>query len=131
MKINIPRLQSEHIVAKDITVTVEGEGRNIKFLDKRGVVPHNPHNYGYHVLACDKCNLIQWEYHCNKCNSHIFFNHAKFQITIPTGSKLIVDRYYMRNGSPDFDSVTFRYHNGKEKSRFWIKLADAEQIEFV
>lgn len=132
MKINIPRLQSEHIVAKDITVTVEGESRNIKFLDKRGVLPVNTTGYGFsRVLHCKKCNLIQYQYRCSVCNGDIFLDFAKFQITIPAGSKLFIDRYYIRNGSPEFDSVSFRYHNGKEKSRFWIKLSDAEQIEFV
>ena len=134
MKINIPRLQSEHIVAKDVIVTVEGEMRNNKFLLNRGVLPSNP--FGRqpnhcNLQYCKTCNLNQWTYRCSGCNSDLWDTLAKFQITIPAGSKLIFDRYYIRNGSASFDSVSFRYHNGKEKSRFWIKLSEAEQIEFV
>jgi hypothetical protein len=50
--------------------------------------------------------------------------------TIQKGTKLVIDRYYIRNGSENFDSVTFRYYNGKEKSRFWLKMVDALKIEF-
>lgn len=129
MKINIPRLQSEHIVAKDVIVPIEGEHRNIKFLYNRGVIGNIDPNR-YHIFQCPNCNAIETHYRC-QCGTDLWDHLAKFQITIPAGVKLIFDRYYIRNGSPEFDSVSFRYHAGKEKSRFWIKLADAEQIEFI
>lgn len=46
--------------------------------------------------------------------------------TIPGESILTVDRIYIRKGSPDFDSVTFRWN----KNRFWVKLDDANNMEF-
>ena len=56
--------------------------------------------------------------------------------TFPVGTRLVVDRIYIRAGSKDFDSVTFRateyttkvrtgLKGKKEKSvRFWAKLED-------
>lgn len=47
--------------------------------------------------------------------------------TIPNESILTVDRIFIRKGSRDFDSVTFRWN----KNRFWVKLDDANKIEFT
>lgn len=47
--------------------------------------------------------------------------------TIPKDSILSVDRIYIRKGSRSFDSVTFRWN----KNRFWVKLDDANKIEFT
>lgn len=45
------------------------------------------------------------------------------EVTIPAGSILIVDRYYIR-GDIRFDSITFRSRIGKATPRFWAKLID-------
>lgn len=45
------------------------------------------------------------------------------EVTIPAGSILIVDRYYIR-GDIRFDSITFRSRIGKATPRFWAKLSD-------
>jgi hypothetical protein len=65
-------------------------------------------------------------------------------VTIPTGAVLIIDRIYIRAGSEDYSSITFRMQMTKElhesignledkmpKSlRFWVKLEDANTIEY-
>jgi hypothetical protein len=61
-------------------------------------------------------------------------------VTLPEGTVLTVDRYYIRSGANDFDSITFRLPKpaGKRKKgdpvppsgRFWVKLRDANTIEF-
>jgi len=54
--------------------------------------------------------------------------------TLPKDTILKVDRIYIRQGSEDYDSVTFRISdcpNKKlNKKRFWVKLDDANELEF-
>lgn len=61
-------------------------------------------------------------------------------VTIPPGTKLEVDRVYIRTMSKsaktkdeDYDSITFKVVSGldtKKKIRFWAKLADVNQLEY-
>jgi len=51
--------------------------------------------------------------------------------TLPAGTELIVRRYYIRLGQSAFDSVTFSVKVGKKSHRFWVKLADANNIELA
>jgi hypothetical protein len=61
-------------------------------------------------------------------------------LTLPEGTILTPDRYYIRQGANGFDSVTFRLQkpDGKQPKgapkpptgRFWVKLDDANRIEF-
>jgi len=61
-------------------------------------------------------------------------NLSPVQYTLTVGTILKVDRYYIRNGASDFDSMTFRisYNDNKDLigKRFWVKLDDANKIEF-
>lgn len=54
---------------------------------------------------------------------------------LPAGTELIVARVYIRNGMNDYSSLTFRIgecpHKPYSKKRFWVKLADANRIEYV
>lgn len=49
--------------------------------------------------------------------------------TLPAGTVLKVDRVYIRGNHRDYDSVTFRVV-GVKNARFWVKLHDANTIEF-
>ena len=57
-------------------------------------------------------------------------------VTLPAGTTLIVNRVYVRSGqSSEFDSITFRVEKGcpdpkYDKCRFWVRLADANKIQF-
>jgi hypothetical protein len=67
--------------------------------------------------------------------------------TLPPGTELIIDRYYIKNGLSDFDSVSFRMKGvsavpksryaseklTKRQVRFWAKLDDVNtmQVEVV
>ena len=112
----------------------------------------------------------------NEHRNHTLFDHFKVTATrtlqsikasLPKGSKLKIDRYYIRQGLKDFDSVSFYLLDAsvvqektsypvqliprapgpagfvyecrelepittkrKTRVRFWVKLADANQIEF-
>jgi hypothetical protein len=46
-------------------------------------------------------------------------------MTFNAGTKLIVDRIYIRKGAKDYSSMTFRYG----KLRFWAKLHDVNTME--
>lgn len=47
---------------------------------------------------------------------------------LPAGTKLTVDRIYIRAGGEDFSSLTFRTVYKGKKVRFWVKLVDANTI---
>ena len=53
---------------------------------------------------------------------------------LPAGAILTVDRIYVRKGMAAFDSITFnvpkKQNPGDLYGRFWMKLADANRIEF-
>lgn len=62
--------------------------------------------------------------------------------SLPAGTELIIDRYYIRQGLDGFDSVSFRiegasasaplYHGtgskAKRQVRFWAKLDDVNRL---
>ncbi len=61
------------------------------------------------------------------------FSHG--EVTIPQGTRLLVDRIYIRRGAEAFDSITFRIKKGGcpskkalEGTRFWAKLKDVNKI---
>jgi len=63
-------------------------------------------------------------------------------VSLPAGTELIIDRYYIRQGLDGFDSVSFRiegasasaplYHGigskAKRQVRFWAKLDDVNRM---
>lgn len=69
-------------------------------------------------------------------NKFHYSNRDSFEkIIFPSGTKLRVDRIYIRKGAGNFDSITFvieQHPHNKEynKKRFWVKLDDANNIEF-
>lgn len=54
------------------------------------------------------------------------------EVFLPRQTCLIIDRIYIRKGSPDYDSITFRIAECPDKklvkARFWVKLRDANKI---
>jgi hypothetical protein len=57
------------------------------------------------------------------------------EVTLPKGTVMTVDRYYIRQGNEQFDSITFMVHviDGKvlkKKLRFWVKLDEALTLDF-
>lgn len=49
-------------------------------------------------------------------------------IQLPAGTVLQVERIYIRQHQEKYDSMSFRVV-GQKKSRFWVKLEDANKIE--
>lgn len=52
---------------------------------------------------------------------------------LPAGSQLTVDRVYIRKGMNDFSSISFWAlpHGEKKRHRFWVKLKDANTINYL
>lgn len=55
------------------------------------------------------------------------------KVSLPTGTELVIDRIYIRQGAGEFDSVTFVIKDcPKQKligQRFWAHLTDVNQIQ--
>jgi len=55
-------------------------------------------------------------------------------VVIPQETALTIDRIYIRNNLPKYDSVTFRVMSSPLehiiKQRFWISLAEANTIDY-
>jgi len=57
-------------------------------------------------------------------------------VMLPKGTKLEIDRVYVRTankakeGSDNYDSITFKVVGEKSKVRFWAKLEDVNNIEY-
>jgi hypothetical protein len=109
MKLNIPTVGTRLRLLEDWEFTIQNERRNRRF----------------------------WESYFGKpCPSdYVYSGGAKIwlQASLPKGTILKVDRIYIRQGMPLFDSITFNLTNTattfNTKGRFWVKLADANKIE--
>ena len=125
MKLYIPALKSEVKLTKDATVPIYHESRNFLFAKAAGItkatVPHysNPTfgEIGFETHYSDESKM------------------KKTPVILPAGTVLIFDRYYIRNGADEFDSVTFRIGdcpNPKlRKKRFWLKLVDVNGLDVL
>lgn len=58
------------------------------------------------------------------------FGRKSLLITLPKGTKLKVDRVYIRKNAKDFSSLTFFASIGGKKIRFWASLEDCNKIIF-
>lgn len=67
----------------------------------------------------------------------VYEEHAKteylsvYKLLLVKGTKLKVDRIYIRKGASDYSSVSFFLHDGsKKRKRFFLKLSDVTKIKF-
>jgi len=86
------------------------------------------------LLYHESRNWGMFEHFGLKCVNDWRKEMAATKVTLPKGTVLKLHRIYIRNGSKDFDSVTFnasRISGKKVKGcRFWVKLDDANRMEF-
>lgn len=135
MKLYIPSLGDEIKLTKDWTFDLWNESRNSTL--KEFVGDTRP-----------ECRY-----------AHLMIHEDAIKAIIPAGEILKIDRIYIRQGSEEFDSITFLWKGKKTGSkietriarrlapnlneeipyekkvpgravRFWVKLADANNIEF-
>ena len=68
---------------------------------------------------------------CKKYLDYLeLFGRKSLLITLPKGTKLKVDRVYIRKNAKDFSSLTFFASIGGKKLRFWTSLEDCNKIIF-
>ena len=107
MKLYIPEIGDEFVLTSDWSFELFEEHRNTKaiqrFVDKK-------YNWSWGSRRPDQ-----------------FWN-----VTLPKGTSLKVDRIYIRKGAGDYSSLTFWMvlPGEKKKIRFWAKLYDVNKIEF-
>lgn len=105
--ITIPTIGTILTLASPWVFSLYHEDRNRKFLVKLGIEPRGS-SWGRDL--------------------------ERSEVVLPEKTKLVVDRIYVRKGSSDFDSITFRLKKGdypenkKIFGRFWVKLGDVNRI---
>jgi hypothetical protein len=117
MKMYIPSIGDEIVLTSNWEFGLWNERRNYDFLVFLGDVTKE-----------------YWDY---------FYSNKSMKsrpCVIPKGSLLKIDRIYIRKGVSDYDSITFYWKGlppkpgSKSKKtraiRFWVKLEDANKIEF-
>lgn len=111
MRLNVPTLGTELVLAEDWSFDLHAEYRNHDFW----------------------CAVSDEEYR---------YDSTKTRVTLPAGSKLKVDRIFIRKGAGDYDSMTFWLVDCPNKAwapkkvggtattrlRFWVKLDDANLL---
>lgn len=127
MNLFIPPLGTEITLAEPWTFGLFREHRNETLIDMLG------------VTYPDQSGISYWDR-----------QQQSVEVTLPVGAKLKVDRFYIKKGQGDYDSVTFflkgsarpgytntyRDYDGRERTykvpkkpvRFWAKLADVNKI---
>lgn len=98
MNLFVPALGTEFTLAQDWAFTLFDEYRNRALIDAIG------------QKATSRWRNV---------------NTRSFDTSLPVGTRLRVDRIYIRNGQSDFDSITFIL---PDSTRFWVKLDDANNI---
>lgn len=112
MKLVIPRLKADQLaLTKSWTFNLHHEDRNTSL--------------GAHFNIPAKDFGSRWG----------ASNRLTTEVTLPKGTVMTVDRYYIRQGNEQFDSITFMVHeiDGKvlkKKLRFWVKLDEALTLDF-
>jgi hypothetical protein len=112
MNLYIPKLKTKIELIKDWNFTLHKEYRNDTFYKRIN-------------------NVDDWQaYHALPDTTNV---------TLKEGSILSVERVYIRSGQSNYDSVTFVLLDSpqrelvtqpKAKPRFWVKLDDANNVEF-
>lgn len=152
-QMNIPTIGTVLILGKDWTFQVTAEYRNsalLKFLEATGVIPKDAPRYEPLPPLCEHPVEVTYfsgmarTYPCQGLAGHLGEHtphmhyprdYVRYACTFPRGTRLRVDRIYIRKGASAYDSLTFwavdlgEAAKGKKKSvRFWAKLADVNQM---
>ena len=120
MRFIVPVVGNILIVKKDVFVNVVSERRNNVFLEHLLELKSD----GDPDIISDKAEL-----------SVDGVTEKAYQVKIPRGAELYIDRVYIRKGDGScFNSVTLLskkdFKHISKGSRFFISVEDAEKIEF-
>lgn len=124
MNLFIPDISTKFVLTAPWTFTMYMEDRNNKFIGE---------------LLAHKWDMRKPEKDEDGYYKYAWNAKVLGPVTLPEGTKLTVDRIYIRKGQRDFNSISFHaylelYSVGsakptKIKGRFWVKLEDANKIQ--
>lgn len=89
-------------------------------------------------LYLERRNAEAWEKITGKKLSEDWWTRYSYtaspnvdKVVLPIGTRLTVDRIYIRKGKGDYSSLSFRglFPDDKKTFRFWAKLQDVNTIE--
>lgn len=127
MRLFIPALKTTLTLSKEWMARIHWESRNISFVaNVQGYYPHTGENFDklrqlFNISEEDLRVKNSWR-----------LVDEFVDINIPKGTKLVVDRIYIRQGVECNNSVTFRIPKTKGSrlyGRFWVKLDNANTME--
>lgn len=116
MKFNIPTIGTMLKLSHKWTFALYDEYRNSKLWESW--IKQNPNP----------------KYLIKPPNKNLYGDSGKaIQVSLPKGTILNLSRIYIRQGKKEFDSITFSIKECPEKykGRFWVKLDDANKIQYV
>ena len=90
-------------------------------------------------LLCEERNKSLWNLSTGRAvmeNIPLLHRRGQAQfVKLHAGDKLTVDRIFIRAGSENYDSVTFKgtvkFHGVFHRVRFWVPLMYANQLEAI
>lgn len=118
---HMPSLGDTLVLAADWTFTVVNDSRNRLLIDWAGLASVPSNVYSYFPLGTGQYDVTR-NWHELRATTRA--------VTLPKGTVLTIDRIYLRKGSKEYDSVTFRgaIPGAKRKVRFFARLADVNRI---
>jgi hypothetical protein len=110
MKLYLPEIGDVLRLTKDWEFTLYNESRNVKLFEVFNI------EYENRYFARD--------------------NVPNYNVTLPKDTELKIDRIYIRKGASEFSSASFFIHSHPSDdnfkgARFWAKLNDVNEIEFI
>ena len=120
MRLLIPTIGDELELVQDWTFTLYREYRQTKFIENLKLGEADP--------------LVPSVSLAPPPDQPYYKAYPNFKVTLPAGTVLSVARIYIRGSFRSFDSVTFIVKScpvKKVKGRFWVKLRDANSMEFT
>jgi hypothetical protein len=144
-KMNIPTIGESVTLAKDWTFTCIAEYRNqtlMDFLEKTGVIPKDSPRWEELAICGEMVSSTRtWQPGLHPCqhepghsgeHNPFAYRHkeyAKYTCTLPRGTRLRVDRIYIRKGKSNWDSLTFWAQDlAKKKVRFFARLNEVNTM---
>jgi hypothetical protein len=134
MKLFIPELGTKLTLTQPWDFKLYNEDRNSSLLKAWDL-----YNDPEFDAACDAVrNNPRYDWARKDSNERMsyFLGDYNWDVTLDTGTELVVDRIYIRKGLSDWSSMTFRITETtdpdlakQKKRRFWAKLNDCNQIE--
>ena len=133
MRIIIPKLGDTLTLLEPWTLTIKNERRNAAVAKLLGYESPT----GRYPLGAEESDRIhytsvRWEANIRHEKPGFQQNYrptvASVEWTLPAGTKLIVDRIYIRKGNAAYDSVTFVTHLYGKRLRFFASLSDVNNM---